>query len=179
MQASGVYWIGLYPILEKHGLEVRVTKARYTQRLPGRKSDVQECQWLQKLHPFGLLPRSCRPTEEFRAQAIPAGTYIAPDGQAFTNMPAFCRIAATLTPTRDLDIGIEVWMPASIWNGTFKGVGKGGFAGSIEYSAWPLASGSGTPPLAQTPVTSVPPMTHPLRLGIRTNSSILDIARSI
>ena len=58
MPASGVYWIGLYPILEEHGLEVRVTNARYTQRLPGRKSDVQECQGLQKLHPFGLLPRS-------------------------------------------------------------------------------------------------------------------------
>jgi transposase len=60
MQASGVYWIGLYPILGEHGLEVRVTNARYTQRLPGHKSHVQECQWLQTLHPCGLLPRSFR-----------------------------------------------------------------------------------------------------------------------
>src|SRR5580704_12428009 len=43
------------------------------------------------------------------AQSIPAGTYIAPNGQVFTDMPAFCRVAATLTPTRDSDIGIEVW----------------------------------------------------------------------
>jgi hypothetical protein len=73
------------------------------------------------------------------AQPIAAGTYTAPDGEVFTNMPAFCRLAATLTPTSDSDIGIEVWMPASIWNGKFEGVGNGGFAGSIEYSA--LASG--------------------------------------
>ncbi len=69
------------------------------------------------------------------AQSIPAGTYTAPDGQVFTNMPAFCRVAATLTPTSDSDIGIEVWMPASSWNGKFEGVGNGGFAGSIDYSA--------------------------------------------
>jgi feruloyl esterase len=73
------------------------------------------------------------------AQSIPAGTYIAPNGQVFTDMPAFCRVAATLTPTRDSDIGIEVWMPASSWKGKFEGVGNGGFAGSIVYSA--LASG--------------------------------------
>jgi transposase len=64
--ASSVYWIGLYPILEEHGLEVRVTNARYTQRLPGGKSNVQEYQGLQKLDSFGLLPRCFRPTEEFR-----------------------------------------------------------------------------------------------------------------
>lgn len=73
------------------------------------------------------------------AQSIPAGTYTAPDGQVFTNMPAFCRVAATLTPTSDSDIGIEVWMPASTWSGKFEGVGNGGFAGSIDYSE--LAAG--------------------------------------
>jgi feruloyl esterase len=69
------------------------------------------------------------------AQSIPAGTYTAPNGQVFTNMPAFCRVAATLTPTSDSDIRIEIWMPASIWNGNFEGVGNGGFAGSIAYTA--------------------------------------------
>jgi len=68
------------------------------------------------------------------AQSIAAGTYTAPDGQVFTNMPAFCRVAATLTPTSDSDIGIEIWMPASTWSGKFEGVGNGGFAGSIDYS---------------------------------------------
>jgi transposase len=66
MQATGVYWFGLYQMLEDHGLKVVVTNARYTKMLPGRKSDVQECQWLQKLHTFGLLTPSFRPTEEFR-----------------------------------------------------------------------------------------------------------------
>lgn len=68
------------------------------------------------------------------AQSIPAGTYTAPDGEVFTDMPTFCRVAATLTPTSDSDIGIEIWMPASIWNGKFQGVGNGGFAGSISYA---------------------------------------------
>jgi feruloyl esterase len=69
------------------------------------------------------------------AQSIPAGTYTAPDGEVFANMPAFCRAAATLTPTSDSDIGIEVWMPSTTWNGRFEGVGNGGYAGSIPYSA--------------------------------------------
>ena len=69
------------------------------------------------------------------AQSIPPGTYTAPNGQVFTNMPAFCRVAATLAPTSDSDIGIEIWMPASIWNGKFEGVGNGGFGGAINYSS--------------------------------------------
>jgi feruloyl esterase len=69
------------------------------------------------------------------AQSVPAGNYTAPDGEVFTNMPAFCRVAATLTPTSDSDIGIEIWMPASGWNGKFQAVGNGGFAGSIAYEA--------------------------------------------
>lgn len=69
------------------------------------------------------------------AQSIPAGTYKAPNGETFTSMPAFCRVAARLKPTSDSDIRIEVWMPASGWNGKFEGVGNGGFAGEIQYSA--------------------------------------------
>ena len=69
------------------------------------------------------------------AQSIPQGNYTAPDGEVFQNMPAFCRVAATLTPTGDSSIGIEVWMPSSTWNGRFEGVGNGGYAGSIPYSA--------------------------------------------
>ena len=66
MQATGVYWFGLYQVLEDHGLAVTVTNARYTKTLPGRKTDVAECQWLQQLESFGLLTQSFRPTEEFR-----------------------------------------------------------------------------------------------------------------
>lgn len=66
MQATGVYWIALYEVLDRYGFQVQVVNARYTKTLPGRKSDVQECQWLQKLHTFGLLNNSFRPPEEIR-----------------------------------------------------------------------------------------------------------------
>ena len=56
-------------------------------------------------------------------------------------LPAFCRVAATLTPTPDSDIKIEVWMPSAGWNGKFLGVGNGGWAGTISYPA--LADGLG------------------------------------
>ena len=64
MQATGVYWIALYQILEDHGLDVNVVNAHHTKTLPGRKTDVLECQWLQKLHTFGLLNNSFQPAEE-------------------------------------------------------------------------------------------------------------------
>jgi len=66
MQSTGVYWTPLYDVLESYGLEVNVANAHHTKTLPGRKTDVQECQWLQKLHTFGLLNDSFRPAEEIR-----------------------------------------------------------------------------------------------------------------
>jgi feruloyl esterase len=67
------------------------------------------------------------------AQSVAAGTYTAPDGEVFADLPAFCRIAATLTPTSDSNIKIEVWMPYSGWNGRYLGTGNGGIAGLIVY----------------------------------------------
>ncbi len=66
MQSTGVYWIPLYEILEEHGFEVFLVNARHTKNLPGRKSDVQESQWLLKLHTYGLLNNSFQPTAEIR-----------------------------------------------------------------------------------------------------------------
>jgi transposase len=66
MQSTGVYWIPLYDVLEESGLEVYLVNARDTKNLPGRKSDVQESQWLLKLHTYGLLRNSFRPTSEIR-----------------------------------------------------------------------------------------------------------------
>jgi feruloyl esterase len=83
----------------------------------------------------GLASLKLPDTTITAAQSIPAGTYTAPNGEVFKNMPAFCRVAATLTPTSDSEIGIEVWMPALAWNGKFEGVGNGGFAGMIAYSS--------------------------------------------
>src|SRR6201981_3046412 len=66
MQSTGVYWIPLYEILEERGFEVYLVNARHTKSLPGRKSDVQESQWLLKLHTHGLLNNSFQPTAEIR-----------------------------------------------------------------------------------------------------------------
>jgi feruloyl esterase len=82
------------------------------------------------------------------AQVVEAGAFVppAPPGSTapptttpFATLPAFCRVAATLTPSSDSDIRIEVWLPASGWNGKFLGVGNGGWAGTISYGA--LADG--------------------------------------
>lgn len=67
MQSTGVYWIAVQEVLEREGMEVYLVNARGTKNLPGRKSDVQECQWLMKLHSYGLLRNSFRPPEEIRA----------------------------------------------------------------------------------------------------------------
>ena len=66
MQSTGVYWMPVFEILEQHGLEVYLVNARHTRNLPGRKSDVQEGQWLLKLHTFGLLNNSFQPSDEIR-----------------------------------------------------------------------------------------------------------------
>jgi transposase len=66
MQSTGVYWMPVFEILEQHGLKVILVNARDTRNLPGRKSDIQECQWLLKLHAFGLLNNSFQPTDEIR-----------------------------------------------------------------------------------------------------------------
>jgi len=67
MQSTGVYWIAVQEVLEQYGLEVYLVNARGTKNLPGRKSDVQECEWLRKLHAYGLLRNSFRPPEQIRA----------------------------------------------------------------------------------------------------------------
>jgi len=66
MQSTGVYWMPVFEVLEQQGLEVYLVNAQHTKNVPGRKSDVQECQWLLKLHAFGLLNNSFQPTDEIR-----------------------------------------------------------------------------------------------------------------
>lgn len=66
MQSTGVYWMALYDVLEVRGFKVFVVNAQHTKNLPGRKSDVQECQWMLQLHVYGLLKNSFRPPEEIR-----------------------------------------------------------------------------------------------------------------
>jgi transposase len=67
MESTGVYWIPVYEILEDHGLEVVLANARECKAVPGRKSDVNDAQWLQRLHACGLLRASFRPAREIAA----------------------------------------------------------------------------------------------------------------
>jgi tannase/feruloyl esterase len=71
-----------------------------------------------------------------------SGTFVVPNTnppQTITGLPSFCRVTATLTPTPDSSIKIEVWLPESTWNGRFLGTGGGGYQGNISYAQ--LASG--------------------------------------
>src|SRR3989475_8748542 len=77
------------------------------------------------------------------AQLVPAGQFSVPgERQAagrganpYKDLSEFCRVAATLKPTSDSDIKVEVWLPTNGWNGKFQAVGNGGWAGTISYPA--------------------------------------------
>ncbi|HEX4773489.1 MAG TPA: tannase/feruloyl esterase family alpha/beta hydrolase [Bryobacteraceae bacterium] len=78
------------------------------------------------------------------AEAIPAGSFNPPRGaDPVSNLPAFCRVAGVIKPVNDSLIQFELWMPAEKWNGKFRGVGNGGFAGSISYQelGWAVRNG--------------------------------------
>jgi feruloyl esterase len=85
------------------------------------------------------------------AETVGAGQFSSPatgrgaaqQNAAFKQLPAFCRVAATLKPSSDSDIKIEVWLPVSNWNGKYQAVGNGGWAGVISYSAMAEALGRG------------------------------------
>lgn len=64
MESTGVYWIPLVQILETQGFEVKLVNAHHVKTVPGRKSDVLDCQWLQQLHSYGLLSGSFRPDDQ-------------------------------------------------------------------------------------------------------------------
>jgi transposase len=67
MESTGVYWIPLFELLESRGLSVFLVNAHHLKSVPGRKSDVSDCQWIQYLHSVGLLKSSFRPPEEICA----------------------------------------------------------------------------------------------------------------
>lgn len=84
------------------------------------------------------------------AQSIPAGTFQPPGARAggrgsaaFASLPAFCRIAATLKPSSDSEIKIEVWLPETDWNQALQSLGNGAWAGTISYPAMATALSAG------------------------------------
>ena len=91
MEATGVYWIPVYEILEARGFEVLLVNARHIKNVPGRKSDVSDSEWLRELHTVGLLRGSFRPADGVVALRASlrhrqtlvesAGTYIQSDAE--------------------------------------------------------------------------------------------------
>jgi feruloyl esterase len=106
---------------------------------PHPQAAVTPCEQLASL----VLPN----TTITEARVVQAGAFTPPgatgDGRAFRNLPAFCRLAATLKPSSDSDIKIEVWLPAAGWNGKFQAVGNGAFSGAIAYPAMAAALARG------------------------------------
>jgi pimeloyl-ACP methyl ester carboxylesterase len=99
---------------------------------------------------LGALPAFARSCESLaglrlphttitRAEVVNAGSFTPAVGKPLADLPAFCRVSATLKPSADSDIRVEIWMPQSNWNKRFEGTGNGGFAGNISYGA--LAEG--------------------------------------
>lgn len=95
-----------------------------------------------------LFAASCESLTELKlpqttiatAQLI-SGSFTPPGyPQPITNLPEFCRVAGTIKPSGDSDIKFEVWLPKSGWNGKFRGIGNGGFAGAISYGGAGLAN---------------------------------------
>src|SRR5258706_851468 len=106
--------------------------------LSGAAADVLPCERLASLS----LPDAAIT----RAQLVAAGAFSASGGRAgrtgaaaYGKVPAFCRVEATVTPSRDSSIGLEIWLPVAGWNGTLLVVGNGAWGGSVAYPA--LAGG--------------------------------------
>src|SRR5262245_32054911 len=90
-----------------------------------------------------LATLALKDTTVTAAQLVPAGRFSLPGARQgggrganpYSELSDFCRVALTIKPTSDSDIKVEVWLPASNWNGKFQAVGNGGWAGVISYSA--------------------------------------------
>jgi feruloyl esterase len=97
--------------------------------------------------PADVLTTSCRSLTSLQlmnanvtlSSVIPAGKFKPPAGAEIVDLPAFCRVAMTITPSSDSDIKVETWLPLANWNGKFQEVGNGAWGGSIQYAA--LADG--------------------------------------
>src|SRR5437899_8944188 len=82
-----------------------------------------------------FTPPGSAEQEAERARTARGANPSGPAGQVFRGLPAFCRVAATIKPSSDSDIKVEVWLPLAGWNGKFQAVGNGGWAGTITYAA--------------------------------------------
>jgi feruloyl esterase len=67
------------------------------------------------------------------AESVPAGSFTAPDKKSYANLPAFCRVTATVSPVPDSAVRIEMWLPEDGWKGVFEGTGNGGYSGGFNF----------------------------------------------
>jgi feruloyl esterase len=95
----------------------------------------------------GLAALNLPDTTISSAQPVAAGAFVPPGAgtppASVKNLPAFCRVAATIKPAKDSDIKMEVWLPLTGWNGKYRGEGNGGFAGGIYYPGLAVAVSAG------------------------------------
>ena len=89
MESTGVYWIALFEVLEERGFDVKLVDAHYARQVPGRKTDVKDCQWLQELHTYGLLHAAFRPDDQvcvLRSYLRQRGVLVASASRAVQHM---------------------------------------------------------------------------------------------
>ena len=91
MESTGVYWVAAYEVLESRGLDVMLANAHDAQAVPGRKSDVNDAQWLQRLHACGLLRASFRPGRDIAALRSVFALTRAPSGLCCSTHPAYAK----------------------------------------------------------------------------------------
>jgi feruloyl esterase len=107
--------------------------------LPGTAAAAANCESLSSL--------ALKDGSVTMAQAVAAGGFTQPGGRgggaAYANLPAFCRVAATLKPSSDSEIKIEVWLPSGNWNNSLESAGNGAWAGTIGYPAMATALAGG------------------------------------
>ena len=125
MGTTGVYWIPVYDILEARGLEVLLVNARHVKHVPGRKSDVQDSEWLRELHSVGLLRGSFRPPAAILAlRALlrhrdtlvkSAGTYVQRMQKALIEMTLLLPRSSATSPAAP---GYRSFAPSSLANAT-------------------------------------------------------------
>jgi len=95
MESTGTYWQSLFAVLQAEGLQVILCNGKFTKNIKGKKSDVQDCQWIQKLHTMGLLSGSFLPdeaTEQLRTYCRHRGNLIDQAADTAQKMQKYLRL---------------------------------------------------------------------------------------
>ena len=95
LESTGTYWQNLYLVLQQKGFEVILANGKFTKNIKGRKTDVQDCQWIQNLHSLGLLTGSFLPddeTEQLRTYCRQRTAWLSQGGAVIQKMQKFLRL---------------------------------------------------------------------------------------